>query len=193
MSGHNVMPIKKNPTPYLHVAATTYWESIMKNWWTVFEWGSGSSTIWLSKRVAKVTSVEHRQGWYDEVVRAAKENEVSPYIMLVSLREYVDAINQAPYDWAVDGHQYDCVFVDGHQPKREACARAALDKIRDGGWLVLDDTYLSGGYGWALWTPIVKELNESKDWDGVFIRGRRTDHDGKHRLSQTSFYKKGKI
>ncbi len=34
----------------------------------VWEWGSGSSTLWLSKRVRSVTSVEHQRTWAEKVL-----------------------------------------------------------------------------------------------------------------------------
>lgn len=34
-----------------------------------FEWGSGASTIWLSKRVASLTSIEHDNWWAQKLVK----------------------------------------------------------------------------------------------------------------------------
>jgi hypothetical protein len=40
---------------------------------TVFEWGSGASTIWMLKRGYKVTSVEHDEWWAQKVLDKARE------------------------------------------------------------------------------------------------------------------------
>ncbi len=114
----------------------------------VFEWGSGSSTFWLSRRAATVISVEHDPAWAAQMVAAAPSNA---HITLVAptrlsgpgavtslksgfedldFREYVAQIDR------VDG-EFDVIVIDGRA--REACLERAVPRLADGGIIVFDN------------------------------------------------------
>lgn len=107
---------------------------------TVFEWGTGGSTVWLNERANVVVSVEHDPGYYmDCPVRGnllylPPDREFQPgYEGAVpkgkSFRGYSHVIDSfAPVDW---------VIIDGRA--RVACARQAVKKFKR--FLVLDDAY----------------------------------------------------
>ena len=48
-------------------------EKILNEDYTIFEWGTGYSTIWLAERVGQVITMEHTQKWYDKIKAIAKE------------------------------------------------------------------------------------------------------------------------
>lgn len=124
----------------------------------VFEYGSGSSTLWYAQRVAEVVAIEHHPDWYSLVSSAAPSNvevklhegapraapdqrsseggEVAEFgssvIPGASFERYVRAIDDYP-----DGH-FHVVSVDGRA--RVACLERALAKVAPGGLLILDNS-----------------------------------------------------
>lgn len=113
-----------------------------------FEWGSGASTLWLSRRVDELHSTEHDIEFADLVRPHLPEHvhfqvipsEVSQTPRTPSKKSgyrgqdfsaYVAAIDQ------VDG-SFDLICVDGRA--RVACVRAALERLAPDGLIVLDNT-----------------------------------------------------
>ena len=129
---------------------------------TVFEWGSGNSTVWFSERVARVVSVEHDNAWYTKVGMALQSRaQARVERHLVETREgdddpsagrYVDMVATTPDD------SIDTILVDGIH--RDRCAIRSLAKIRPGGLLVLDnaDWYIRTGSR----TPGSKRTHEQR-------------------------------
>lgn len=103
------------------------------------EFGSGRSTAWYAHRLKHLTSVEDHKGWYDTVKKqfdgeglgnvdyyfrsAAGEAKDSDYCKVM------DDFNNSSLDFIV---------VDGKH--RDILAVAAVNKLRKGGILLLDDS-----------------------------------------------------
>lgn len=116
---------------------------------TVFEWGSGASTVWLSRRAAHVVSVESDPVWATQVAAKKLPNVqilpvVAPPLDATSTGQskrtgfrdrdfsaYIDTINH------VD-QTFDVIVIDGRA--REACLIEALPRLRPDGILVFDNT-----------------------------------------------------
>lgn len=99
----------------------------------VFEYGGGGSTLWFLDRGAEVITVEHHEGWADQLEQTIS----SPAWTL--LRRSPDE-GFAAYVAAIDGQpdgSLDVVVVDGRE--RARCAARATGKLRPGGLLLLDD------------------------------------------------------
>jgi predicted O-methyltransferase YrrM len=117
---------------------------------TVFEWGSGASSLWLADRVRVVHSIEHDQSWAD-VMRSKVPQNVDLRVVQATpvahgstaeassskagfegldFSDYVSAIEQVP-------GRFDVVVVDGRA--REACLSRAVGRLADGGIIVLDN------------------------------------------------------
>jgi len=97
----------------------------------LFEYGSGYSTLFFSELVGNVVSLEYELTWYEKI---SKELPKNAKVMLVNNDvdgSYCRAIHQ------VDGF-FDVVVVDGRD--RVNCIRQALDKLNEGGVIVLDDS-----------------------------------------------------
>jgi hypothetical protein len=115
----------------------------------VFEWGSGASTAWLSRRAGSVTSVEHDAAWADLVQPVLPANAevrvVAPTPATgrageeLSLKPGFEGLDFADYVGAVDGTEgrYDLVVVDGRA--RGACFRRAITRLAPDGVLVFDN------------------------------------------------------
>jgi len=115
----------------------------------VFEWGSGASTAWLSRRAGSVTSIEHDATWA-EIVRpvlppnaAVTVVEPSPATGRggeeLSEKDGFAGLDFAEYVAAVDSTpgSYDVIVVDGRA--RNACFRHAVSRLAPDGVLVFDN------------------------------------------------------
>lgn len=145
------------------------------------EWGSGRSTLWIAKRVSYLLSVESDSVWHERVgafLSVEKLVEKVDYRhVLCNVREQDEPIEH-PYadvaDEFPDG-SFDFALVDGRI--RLTCMRKALEKIKPGGLLILDNAnrYVPNVFLGsnttvnqprsvppnAAWTDLLKQL---KDW-----------------------------
>ena len=128
-------------SPWLVPGAVEFLESRLQPHHAGFEWGAGRSKIWFSKRVARITSIEHNEDWYRRVRQlqfALPQNNVNLQLIPVTStneNEYVDAIK------SFDDGTLDFVLVDGFSALRDCCALVAIPKIRVGGLLIVDDVH----------------------------------------------------
>ena len=130
-----------------------------------FEWGYGGSTVWLSQRAARTVTVEHHPEWFAEAIKTLEGWEISESVDLVLVPL---ANGYTEYIQKFDDGAFDLVFIDGRQ--RADCLKAAKDKIRPGGVLVLDDSQRSQ------YQEAMKELAgwERMDFDSGWSNGWRT-------------------
>lgn len=133
----------------------------------VFEYGSGSSTLWWSKLGASVISVEHDEYWV-AVINAYLTPNDRVQIHLVQPDEYpqsesvdlddpdsyrtrhrgFEGVTFKGYASVIDSYPdafFDVILVDGQA--RPACIRHALPKLSRDGLLIVDnanvDSYLA--------------------------------------------------
>lgn len=127
----------------------------------VFEYGSGSSTLFISGGVKWIISVEHDKNWYHRVLNIMKRKNVTNCELLLQqpesdslgkgdysdpksylsansryrdmiFKRYAQTIEKFPDDY------FDLVIVDGRA--RPSCIASAEGKIRPNGYLLLDDS-----------------------------------------------------
>lgn len=110
------------------------------------EWGSGRSTTWLARRVARLISVEHDPEWFHFVERRV-EGLPNVDLRFVPLDHPTAQTGERRYDPTpgyvrvaeeLADESVDFVLVDG--PYRQPCVAAALPKLRPGGLLAIDNT-----------------------------------------------------
>ncbi|MEJ5961236.1 FkbM family methyltransferase [Pedobacter immunditicola] len=97
----------------------------------VFEYGSGSSTLFYAKRVSKVVSVEHDENWFNKIVRTKPANADMIFTKLEKGGEYSKKA-------ALLGEQFDIIIVDGRD--RVNCCKESIHALSKQGVLVLDDS-----------------------------------------------------
>lgn len=97
----------------------------------VFEFGSGHSTLWFAKRLARVVSCEHDAAWYKKWKDRFPENVTYIHHALVEGGEYSKAILQ--YRQA-----FDIVLIDGED--RIHCAKNALNALNANGVIIWDNS-----------------------------------------------------
>jgi hypothetical protein len=111
-------------------------ERILKPDMRVFEWGSGSSTVWLAHRTRRVWSVDHDKFWRAKIRTWARREGVSRkikvFIYPLENIGYYDCVNRLKED-------IDFIAVDGRN--RVECFKKAAQKLSRGGYLMVDDTH----------------------------------------------------
>lgn len=115
----------------------------------VLEWGSGASTVWLARRAASVSSIEHHPAWAARVrehvpghveLRVVQVGEaVTSVSPIFSAKTGHRGLDFGPYVRAVDdvAGEFDLVVIDGRA--REACLEQALPRLAPGGLIVFDN------------------------------------------------------
>lgn len=122
----------------------------------VFEYGSGASTVWLSKRAGVVKSVEHDKSWHALVsqrLNLAKNGNTTDYTLIeatpaapgtdpvyLSEKPGYAGLSFENYARAIlheDG-LFDVIVIDGRA--RGACLRHAVQKLSADGIIVFDNS-----------------------------------------------------
>lgn len=157
----NLLDEKKH-IPWIVFRAKDWLDKNIRSDMRVFEWGSGGSTLYFSKRVKEIVSIEHNKIWHEEVSNTIFKlgvknceyfliepkyslfSKLLPYSVVAynsrsfseyfnfSFRNYVKKIDKFPDNY------FDIVFVDGRA--RLACIIHAIRKIKKGGFLILDNS-----------------------------------------------------
>ncbi|SEQ84810.1 class I SAM-dependent methyltransferase [Pedobacter rhizosphaerae] len=97
----------------------------------IFEYGSGSSTIFYAERAKSVTSVEHDKGWFDRVKNTSPGNAEMIFCQLEKDGEYAQKAKLL-------NRKFDIIIVDGRD--RVNCCKHSIDALSSHGVLVLDDS-----------------------------------------------------
>lgn len=112
--------------PWFAYSATYYLERFDVNGLSVFEYGGGCSSFYFRSRGAHVHVVEGSKQWSDFLI----DNGFSCNFHDLEA-DYVGAISQG------SENKWDIILVDGDF--REKCIQKAVDHLKQGGWLILDD------------------------------------------------------
>lgn len=116
----------------------------------VFEYGSGASTIWLARRAASVTSIEHDKPWHAVVSKRLAthanatlnliEADADPVPGYLSEKPGWQGRSFQRYASAIDAEQghFDVIVVDGRA--RGACLRHAIKKLAPDGMILFDNS-----------------------------------------------------
>lgn len=172
------------PEPWLPYVATEFIKYVICPT-SVFEWGSGGSTVmFLKNGVSRLVSIEHHPGWHVHIRdKVAKYNPIGaldyrliPYepgeigpdkadpAHYKSGSTELGPVNFRAYCSAIDNETpFDLVLVDGMA--RASCLAHAAAKVKPGGWLVLDNTGDRPYY-------LEKTRHLFAGWETVVIDGR---------------------
>ena len=154
--------------PWLNHGAVKWLRSNLTPDMIGYEWGSGRSTVFFARFIKRLVSLEHTKKWFRKVQGLMAECGVNnvDYYLIPPGGEPSSASAVRPHIW--DDLQYtprkpeftayfdhilrypdeffDVVLVDGRA--RVECALNALDKIKPGGFLILDNSE------WEKYRPI---------------------------------------
>jgi len=150
---HPENEIGNNCEPWMRRDAVLLLNQLVKPYFTVLEWSSGSSTIWTLPRVSRMISVENNAEWARSVIKTVESMGLSHKVQF----HVIPGTNEGP-EWAksfntgqyfVDyvgvklptelNAKYDMIIVDGRA--RSACLQRAVALLKpEGGILVLDNS-----------------------------------------------------
>jgi len=124
---------KKNnaPIPWCTYPYISFIGPRLKKTFSVFEFGSGNSTKWLSARVGKIISIEHDKIWYEKLNNTMPSNVSLVYKELKPNGEYANFINET-------GEKFDIIVVDGRD--RINCIKNSIKSLAENGVLILDNS-----------------------------------------------------
>ena len=115
----------------------------------VLEFGSGSSTLAIAKRVKRLISVEHNEGFYKSTLKTLQDNQIKN-VGLFHVPANAEPIG--PDDGTAEGfadyialpmkyaanEKFDLIFIDGRA--RVACAKVSVDNyLKPGGIIFIHD------------------------------------------------------
>jgi hypothetical protein len=167
--------------PWLAFGAIDFFKKIIRPEMSVFEYGSGGSTLFWSKHVRNVVSIEHEQSWYSRMKDELLSRQIKNVQYVLSEPEddrsltkidFTDPEQYASSDPQFHGRSFKCyakqierfpnqsfdvIIVDGRA--RPSCILHSIDKLKKGGYLIIDNTerkyYLS---------PFTFALSKWKAW-----------------------------
>jgi predicted O-methyltransferase YrrM len=132
---------KRHPEkPWLTPAANALLPTLLRPTDRGLEWGSGRSTLWLSQRLAHLTSVESDRGWHARVGEMLRGHATDHVDYRLASTEPASQPERSPYVLVASelpDRSLGFVLVDGDL--REHCAVAALPKLAPGALLVVDN------------------------------------------------------
>lgn len=118
-----------NPIPWYTYPFLHFLKDRIRQDFSVFEYGSGNSTLWYAQRVASITAVEHDEAWYHLVKPKLPSNASTIY--RARGEAYIHAVGEKQ-------ERYDIIIVDGRD--RVKCVQYAKDYLTDQGIIILDNS-----------------------------------------------------
>jgi hypothetical protein len=122
-----------DPLPWYTYPAIEYIRQLDFSDKSVFEYGSGNSTVFWSRIAARVVSVEDDEVWYEAIVREV--GAAASVILEPDLDAFVSTIGRART-------RFDVIVVDGpaRGMTRLKCCKAAREHLNEGGVIILDNS-----------------------------------------------------
>lgn len=119
------------PLPWLTYGAIEFLARRVRPEMSVFEYGSGNSTLWWASRVREVIACEHDRGWFEKVRARAPGNVTLRHVALEYGGDYCRAVAEYP-------GRFDIVVIDGRD--RVNCATHAIGALKPDGIIVWDNS-----------------------------------------------------
>lgn len=120
----------KAPVPWFSYPAIEYIQGLDLSEMTVFEFGSGYSSVYWGRWAKSLTSVEVNQEWKERIDPLLSQ---TARIILCSKEKYPESIDNT-------SDNYDIIVIDAQQ--RLECAKHAVSRLKAGGFIILDDANL---------------------------------------------------
>lgn len=118
------------PLPWIAYPAIAFLSRRVRPDMTVFEYGSGASTLWWASRVRRVVAVEHDRGWIDRLLPRLPANASVGHADEGPGGGYAENV-------LAHGLAFDVVVIDGRD--RVRCVPNALRALTPGGVIVFDN------------------------------------------------------
>ncbi|HET6513953.1 MAG TPA: hypothetical protein VFG09_02250 [Thermodesulfovibrionales bacterium] len=120
-----------NPLPWITYPSIEFLSKRINSNMSVFEYGSGGSTVWWASRVKDIVSVEHNKEWYRKTLTSVPVNVKLHYIELDYGRAYSEKISEYK-------NTFDIVVIDGRD--RVNCAKNSIAALKPEGVIIWDNS-----------------------------------------------------
>ena len=132
--------------PWFSYAAIDFLDGFVLPDMSVFEFGSGGSTVFFAKRARKVFSVEDNISWYEWVSRRLQQKGLTNAELRLCPFNFKDPVGFENSDYlrAMPDEKFDVVVVDGSEEwtyVRPVCFELAETRVKEGGIIVVDDSW----------------------------------------------------
>ena len=124
--------LEGNPIPWWTYSFNDFIRDRLNNEMEIFEFGSGSSSIYLAKKVKNITSVEHDKSWYELVKSKMPQN----VILIFKKLEYGGKYSKSILE---EDKLFDIVIIDGRD--RVNCCINSVKKLKENGVIIFDDAH----------------------------------------------------
>jgi len=120
-----------NPIPWCSYSFIHFIDERLTKNLSVFEYGSGNSTIWYAQRVNNIIAVEHDQEWIKLIQPKLPENAEVKFKQLDYNGEYSKTASNLE-------RKFQIIIVDGRD--RNNCIYQSINALTDDGVFVFDNT-----------------------------------------------------
>ena len=119
-------PVDKNfnPIPWLTYPSISFISERLNKSMNIFEYGSGNSTFYYSKKVNSVTAIEHNKNWYDKILEQKIDNVILNFVPLDTNGKYCRSASKSKI-------KFDVIIIDGED---------RINCIHKNGIIILDDS-----------------------------------------------------
>lgn len=120
-----------NPIPWFSYPAVQYIDTFDLSKVSIFEFGSGASTLYFETRCKKIISIEHDINWAETMFqKSSGKMDLHIYTEKQSYCKSILDFNQ----------RFDIIIIDATPDFREDCVSYALKRLAPGGFIILDDS-----------------------------------------------------
>ena len=158
----NIKEAPLEDRPWLTFRTIKWINAYLKNEMRVFEYGSGSSTLFFAERVKKLISIEHDVDWYRLLVdllqkmqienvayilskpirsKGLEKNAMDPNAYSSGFSEKYQGLDFSEYVKMIDKYpdeSFDLILIDGRS--RPSCIKHAIRKLKQNGVIILDNS-----------------------------------------------------
>ena len=121
-----------NEIPWLTYSAIRFLTDRIAEHFSVFEYGSGHSTIWFSKKSSRIVSTEHDLTWFNSMKEKFSDYpNITYHYRSTDTDEYVNEIMQYT-------DEFDIIIIDGRE--RVKCALNSLKALKKSGVIIWDNS-----------------------------------------------------
>jgi hypothetical protein len=121
---------KKEPIPWMTYPAISFLQRRVTKYMSVFEYGSGNSTLWWAARVSNIVACEHDKKWFEKMKGKIPSNVELLYFDLIPGGDYSKAITKYV-------NQFDVIVIDGRD--RVNCVKNSLNSLKPQGVVIWDN------------------------------------------------------
>lgn len=132
--------------PWFSYAGIDFLESFLQPHMLAFEYGSGGSTLFLSKRVKFLHSVEDNHEWFERVCRRLNEKSISNVNLELRPFDFKNpsGFDESSYLKSIPKRLFDVIIIDGSEEwtqVRPICFKYAEEFVAKDGIILVDDSW----------------------------------------------------